>query len=184
MSNAHARMARAAVIASLAALAVSACRGGPSQGAGAAAGAPATRASATGAVASALVAQAPAVEACVATDAHARHAAQGYACAVCHTCGGALGFSTVTFPGGSTSANGTVSPAGPATTCLVGCHAPLGAPAQPVAWNAGPLACASCHGDVAQAAPVRSSHLASVPAASACDACHELSRHTSGEIRP
>jgi predicted CXXCH cytochrome family protein len=122
-------------------------------------------------------------DACAPTGAHAAHATQGFACGACHACGGLLGFAPYTFPGGATTVGGTVTPAGPATTCSVGCHSPFGAEPRPVAWNAGPLACTDCHSNVPPpgAAPARSSHFGAGDAA-ACRSCHDHSQHTRGQV--
>lgn len=121
---------------------------------------------------------------CVASGAHAAHAARGITCEACHPCGGGYGFSNVvTFPGGTTDANGTINVNGASTTCAVGCHSPLGATPQTVAWNAGPLACTSCHNNVATSSNVVSSHFAGITnPASACQLCHDTSQHTQGVV--
>lgn len=126
------------------------------------------------------------VNVCRGTNAHDRHAAAGIDCAVCHACAGALGFGIVTFPGGASTANGTITYAGAATTCAVACHSPLGAEPQTVAWNAGPLQCTSCHSNVTtlDAGAARSSHLLSGASTSAtCQSCHDQSQHMSGQVR-
>lgn len=121
---------------------------------------------------------------CGGSGAHDAHAAKGITCQACHPCGGGFGFANVvTFPGGTTDANGTITVNGLNTTCSVGCHSPLGAPAHTVAWNAGPLACTDCHSNVATSSNVVSSHFVGVtnPAA-ACQLCHDLSKHTQGQV--
>jgi hypothetical protein len=105
---------------------------------------------------------------------------------VCHPCAGAFGIATITFPGGTTTANATVTPNGTATTCSVGCHQPLRAQPHTVSWNAGPQLCTDCHNDVPPAAGVlvRSSHLGSGTIdSSSCAECHDTSSHTSGQVR-
>jgi hypothetical protein len=125
-------------------------------------------------------------QACIPTDAHARHAAASVACVACHPCGGAFGFdAAVTYPGGTTSAGGTFTPATATTpvSCSVGCHAPLGSPAHPVAWNAGTLACTACH-DAATLLARTPGH----PPVSAdspreyCEGCHIMTAHTQGTV--
>jgi hypothetical protein len=121
---------------------------------------------------------------CAGTNAHGRHAAMGYGCGVCHACAGVLAFGPVTFPGGATTANGTIVRNGSATTCSVGCHSPLGAQPAPVSWNHGPLACTDCHSNVTVlSSGIRSSHFADETFSSAdCEGCHDLSQHTGGEV--
>jgi predicted CXXCH cytochrome family protein len=134
--------------------------------------------------ASSLVEQS--VNACVGTGAHDGHATAGVDCAVCHACAGGLAFGTITFPGGASTVGGTMTLAGGTTTCSVGCHSPLGAEPQTVAWNAGPLECTACHSNVATLEPseMLSSHLAGAEVSSAtCESCHDQSQHTSGEVR-
>jgi hypothetical protein len=161
---------------SLALLFAAACQNGawkapPGEGAGTA------RAAAV-----ATTAAAP-ILACVPTDAHAKHATAGIGCNACHVCGGQLGFDVVSFPGGTSTTGMTAVPNGSATTCSGGCHAPLGASPQPVAWNAGPLPCTSCHTNVLPpAGPVVSSHVSGGDS-TACAGCHDLSQHTSGAVR-
>jgi predicted CXXCH cytochrome family protein len=96
-----------------------------------------------------------------------------------------LAFGAFTFPGGSTTAGGTISMPGGVPTCSVGCHSPLGAASQPVAWDAGPLDCISCHSSVTAAGSIgaRSSHFAAGAASVTCQSCHDQSRHTEGEVR-
>ncbi len=127
------------------------------------------------------------VQACISTDAHARHAAASVACVACHPCGGAFGFgAAVTYPGGTTSAGGTFTPRAGTTppSCSVGCHSPLGSPAHAVSWNAtGPLACTACH-DVATLLTRTPGHPAVSPDAPRdyCQACHLMTAHTSGTV--
>jgi predicted CXXCH cytochrome family protein len=127
----------------------------------------------------------PAGDACV-DDAHGRHAATGIGCAACHACAGGLAFGSVTYPGGATTANGSMTRADGTTTCTVACHFPLGAEPRPVAWNAGALQCTSCHTNVTvdASAPIRSSHLVDAGASSqTCESCHDQSQHLSGQVR-
>jgi predicted CxxxxCH...CXXCH cytochrome family protein len=116
--------------------------------------------------------------------AHARHDASGIACATCHPCGGQYGFTTpVTYKRGTTSAGGTVTVGTGTvpTTCSVGCHFPLGAPAHTVAWNAqGPIDCTACH-DVATLPAAHPPVTASMPR-STCEVCHDTTGHTGGVI--
>lgn len=126
-----------------------------------------------------------AVNACVPTGAHGAHAASGFDCAVCHACAGGLAFGEVTFPGGATTAGGTMTRDGGTTTCSVGCHTPLGAPSQTIAWNAGPLECTSCHSNISTIDPsaVLSSHLVNPADPSAtCESCHDVSQHMTGQV--
>jgi predicted CxxxxCH...CXXCH cytochrome family protein len=166
----------AAIFASIGALALAGCAAEPSASDAAIARDETARSAAT--------VGSTGLNACVGTEGHDGHAAAGLGCAVCHTCGGLLGFGLVTFPGGTSTANGTLSSAGGTTTCSVGCHSPLGADPQTVAWNAGPLQCTSCHSNVAILDPtlVLSSHLVTAGSAS-CESCHDQSQHTSGEVR-
>ncbi len=141
---------------------------------------------ATAAGGDARAASAQAANVCAGSGAHDGHAAAGIGCAVCHTCAGSLGFGPMTFPGGASTANGTLSSLGGTTTCSVGCHNPLGAEPQAVTWNAGPLQCTSCHSNVSILDPsvVLSSHAVSAGSASeSCESCHDQSRHTRGEVR-
>jgi predicted CxxxxCH...CXXCH cytochrome family protein len=117
---------------------------------------------------------------CGRSDSHARHASSGIQCAVCHPCGGQLGFSAYAYPQGTSIDGGTITPAtatSPAT-CAVACHSPLGAPAHTVAWTAGTLACNACHETIPPPHPA-------VPAGATrddCQACHDTSRHTGGTV--
>lgn len=186
---------RAALAAALA-MAV-ACRGGvgggaaagagPAQAAGGGALDPARYAAADG---PALAATTAAPATCGGTGAHDRHQSEGITCSACHPCGGTFGFQDpVTFPGGTTSAGGTVSTASGTTTCSVGCHSPFGAPPTTVTWSTpGPLACSACHVQIAPAdGTYRSAHAIAQtdPTANraACQSCHDTSQHTSGTIR-
>ncbi len=121
---------------------------------------------------------------CAATGAHGRHLSAGIGCTSCHPCGGQFGFDNpVTYPGGTTSAGGTLTRGGGTTpaTCSVGCHSPLGSPATVVSWaTPGPLACTACHA-VSSLVP---SHPPVSPSATRadCQACHDTSSHTSGTV--
>jgi predicted CXXCH cytochrome family protein len=132
--------------------------------------------------ASAALSTTTATNVCIGTGAHDKHGALGFGCQTCHPCGGTFGFGTVTFPGGDSTANGTISPNGLSTTCSVGCHNPLGAAPTTVAWNHGPLACTDCHNNVVTSgAGILSSHVpAGTPAT--CSSCHDLSQHTTGQV--
>lgn len=152
-------------------LSFAACKARPPQSGSASAG---TRSQAASAVVVAAV--------CDGSGPHAKHASAGFACVTCHPGGGLLGFSDVTFPGGTRTAGGTVVFDGPATTCTVGCHGPLGAEPLAVAWNHGPLACVDCHRTLAPGGSLSSHPLGSVPQSISCDGCHDLSRHTSGQV--
>jgi predicted CxxxxCH...CXXCH cytochrome family protein len=126
-------------------------------------------------------------QACVSTDAHARHASASVACVACHPCGGSFGFdAAVTYPGGTTSAGGTFT-AGTATSapsCSVGCHSPLGSPAHTVAWDApGPLACTGCHDVTTLLARTPTHPVVSADATREfCQGCHTMTAHTSGTV--
>ncbi|ACG71275.1 fibronectin, type III [Anaeromyxobacter sp. K] len=126
-------------------------------------------------------------EVCVGSAAHDKHAASGIGCTACHPCGGALGFANpVTFPGGTTSANGSVVSDASGTTCSVGCHAPLGAEPHGVSWTAGPLQCVTCHTDVGAIDPATALSAHPLPDGSSgtsCQSCHDTSQHLSGEVR-
>ncbi|HEX9031742.1 MAG TPA: fibronectin type III domain-containing protein [Streptosporangiaceae bacterium] len=121
---------------------------------------------------------------CTPTDAHGKHASLGFGCETCHQSGGScgFGFATVAFPGGTTSAGGTITLDGAATTCQVGCHSAFGGAPTTVAWNAGPLPCTSCHTSVMKQGAVASSHLVAGVDSATCLACHDTSRHTSGQV--
>jgi predicted CXXCH cytochrome family protein len=127
---------------------------------------------------------------CGGTAAHDRHQLNGVGCTACHPCGGIFGFTDpVTYAGGTTSANGTLTRASGTTTCSVGCHSPFGAAGTSITWStAGPLACSACHSQVAPAGVAyRSAHaVAQVdPAANraACQSCHDTTQHTRGHVR-
>ncbi|MGZ6123780.1 MAG: CxxxxCH/CxxCH domain c-type cytochrome [Myxococcales bacterium] len=115
---------------------------------------------------------------CGGADPHAKHLNNGLDCAVCHPLGGLLGFSNVfTYPRGTSTAGGTVTPDSP-TTCAVACHSPMGGAPHTATWIAGTLDCTSCH----DTRVLPSSHLA-VPAQaprSLCETCHAVEGHTSG----
>lgn len=127
---------------------------------------------------------------CRATGAHAAHAGFPRGCETCHECGGTFGFpADLVMPRGTTTAGGQIvrDGSGTGTTCSVGCHSPFGAPATTVAWSAtGPLACTSCHFQLAAAQP-RSAHAVANAdpdvERSGCQACHVLSTHLSGSVR-
>jgi predicted CxxxxCH...CXXCH cytochrome family protein len=126
------------------------------------------------------VRQAAVGDVCAATGAHAAH--ERFSCAACHPCGGAFGFDVpVLFPGGTTSAGGTLSQDASGVTCTVACHAPKSDAAAPVSWaTTGPLACTSCHAP----AVLPGTHppvLASATRAE-CEACHLLDQHTTGTV--
>ena len=166
------------------ALALLSC-GGQGQGPGVD---PNRLAGADGPSASANAVAAP-VEAC-GTGAHDRHAGAGVACASCHPCGGTFGFSSApAFTGGTDPSGGSVTRTTVGTSCTVACHFPLGAAPQPVSWSTpGPLACSSCHSNVAPAAGTyTSAHAIAQPDPTAnraaCQSCHETSLHTSGHVR-
>jgi hypothetical protein len=127
---------------------------------------------------------------CRPSGAHGAHAAFPRGCETCHQCGGDYGFpADLVMPRGTTTAGGEIvrDPAGGGTTCSVGCHNPSGSTPATVAWNAtGPLACTSCHFQVAAAQP-RSAHAVASPdrevERAGCQACHVLSTHLSGSVR-
>ncbi len=125
---------------------------------------------------------------CTSTDAHAAHQAAGIACVTCHPCGGKFGFTSVfTFPGGTSTAGGTITVATSTTptSCAVACHYPLGSPAGTVTWTApAPLACTSCH-DAATILAHDPQHPTIDPSytRAQCQLCHDTSAHTSGTVR-
>jgi hypothetical protein len=130
-------------------------------------------------------ARASAAGTCGGTDAHAAHASASLGCSICHACAGQLVFSPITYPGGTTSNGATYTGSGAATTCTVGCHHPFGAQGPSVTWSAGPQACTACHSNVAVqlTQPTRSSHIVgSMDPTSACEGCHDVSQHTSGQV--
>ncbi|GEJ57084.1 CxxxxCH/CxxCH domain c-type cytochrome [Anaeromyxobacter diazotrophicus] len=120
---------------------------------------------------------------CTPTGAHAKHDASGIACAVCHPCGGVLAFNGYTYTGG-TSATGTLTPGSGTTptTCGVGCHSPLGAPAHTVAWNQGTLNCTDCHTLTALPATHPALGIAN-PTRDDCQICHDVTKHTQGTVK-
>ncbi|MBI5071130.1 MAG: CxxxxCH/CxxCH domain-containing protein [Deltaproteobacteria bacterium] len=146
------------------------------------AGAPQTR------VARAAVTLCGGEQTCVATDAHARHQANGLDCVSCHPCGGQFGFRTgYAFPGGTTiqPTDAYTPPSGTTpASCTVACHYPMGSPPAPVRWSApAPLACVGCH-DVPTLLARFPNH-PSVPATATrgdCEACHQMTQHTSGTV--
>lgn len=89
---------------------------------------------------------------CEGTGVHTKHV-NLFPCASCHPTGASFGFDQpFAFPGGTTSAGGTIVPKTETTptTCTVACHFPMGAPAKSVAWNTpGPLDCSACHAPAA-----------------------------------
>ena len=121
---------------------------------------------------------------CAGNGAHGKHVQElGLDCAVCHPSGAEYGFGTYTYPGGTTTAGGTItrSAAGGPTTCSVACHSPLGGPPHEVAWaTSGPLACTTCHDATAMPA----AHPPVSPSATRadCQACHVTSGHTGGTV--
>jgi len=133
----------------------------------------------------AALAAPPAGPTCVGTGAHDRHAVTGFDCAVCHPCGGTIQIATLTLPGGTSTAGSTVvvGSGSTPTTCTVACHFPMGAAPHSVAWNAGPLACTSCHTSVLgpPGMVVVSSHPGlGTGGVATCTSCHDMSAHTSG----
>jgi predicted CxxxxCH...CXXCH cytochrome family protein len=127
------------------------------------------------------VARAQAAVACTGTGAHDAHAAMNLGCAVCHPCGGVIQLNGYTYPRGTT-ATGTITLATSTTptTCAVGCHSPIGAPAHTVAWNQGPLDCTACH--TPTALPSTHPVLAASVTGTDCVVCHDTSKHTTGTI--
>ena len=168
----------------IAALFLAAC-GGPAEP-GAATPRPTSQlpAARPAAATSAPLAAAAADASCTGTAAHGKHLSVGIACASCHPCGGQYGFDNpVAYPGGTTSAGGTITlgTATTPTTCAVGCHSPLGSPAMVVAWTTpGPLACTACHA-VSSLVP---QHPPVSPSATRaeCEACHNTGGHTGGTV--
>jgi len=164
-------------------LLLAAC-GGPLEPGPAARPQPASPGLAAGPSRAAAALAAPSAAICTGTGAHGAHLGAGIDCASCHPCGGQYGFdNAVTYPGGTTSAGGTITlaTATTPTTCMVGCHSPLGSPPTVVAWAApGPLACTGCHA-VGSLVPTHPPVSPSATRAD-CQACHDTSRHTSGTV--
>jgi hypothetical protein len=99
-----------------------------------------------------------------------------------------VGFSSITLPGGTSTASGQMTVNGLATTCTVACHSPFGGAPTTVAWNTpGPLACTACHQEGTQTWAGGSGHPVdlSSPAnnRAACQTCHAFDQHTSGHVR-
>jgi predicted CxxxxCH...CXXCH cytochrome family protein len=100
---------------------------------------------------------------------------------VCHPCGGVLQFGGLTYTRG-TQASGTATAAtgtAPAT-CTVQCHSPIGAAQHTVAWNAGPLDCTACH--TPELLPSQHPAMAPTTTGADCKACHDTSKHTTGQV--
>ena len=120
---------------------------------------------------------------CPGANAHERHIVM-FACATCHPTGATFGFSLpYTFPGGTTTAGGTLvrGTATTPTTCTVACHFPAGAPAHEVAWDApGPLECTSCHAP--SALPEAHPPVAANATRAECQACHVTGAHMEGTV--
>ncbi len=116
-------------------------------------------------------------QACGGTEAHDKHTAM-YACTTCHPCGGNYGFSAATSPWVNKETDAiTLRTATTPTTCSVGCHS-----GNPVAWNAGPLACSACHdSSMGNGQDVVSSHVAN--GAGTCSSCH-LPNGSTGSPHP
>lgn len=121
-------------------------------------------------------------------DPHSIHMSVGFNCNVCHSMhGGMFSFSqTFTLPGGTTTAGGTfnVGSGATPTTCTVECHYPFGGAAQSISWDMpGPLACATCHTQVATSGPALSSHPAAEEGLGMdCSGCHDTVQHLTGNI--
>ncbi len=120
---------------------------------------------------------------CPETSVHARHLNM-FACATCHPTGATFGFEVpYTFPGGTTTAGGTIAlhTATTATTCTVACHFPKGGPAKSVAWDApGPLACVDCHATTSL--PAGHPAVAANATRTDCQRCHTLGNHLGGTV--
>lgn len=120
---------------------------------------------------------------CTGSGAHDKHDFPS-GCTLCHACGGVLGFSLVTLPGGTSTEDGVITRGATDTSCTVQCHG-----TQPVSWSAvGPLACSSCHDDVVAPGVVYESmhaqtHADPATERSGCQGCHDMSGHTGGTIR-
>jgi predicted CxxxxCH...CXXCH cytochrome family protein len=120
---------------------------------------------------------------CAGTTVHDKHAST-FPCTACHPTGATFGFAIpYTFPGGTTTAGGTLvrgtgtSP----TTCAVGCHHPQGAPVHEVAWDApGPLACTSCH--ATSRLPAAHPAVTAYASRADCERCHATGSHTDGAV--
>jgi predicted CxxxxCH...CXXCH cytochrome family protein len=122
---------------------------------------------------------------CTGSGAHDKHQSLGFGCTVCHPGdGGTYGFETYVYPGGTSTAGGVLllgSATGP-TTCTVACHAPLGSPVHPVAWNMpAPLDCTACH--TTSALVPDHPQVANDATRDVCLACHDQSQHTSGTLK-
>jgi len=121
---------------------------------------------------------------CTGTGAHDRHAASAIACTVCHSCGGLFEFSARTYPRGTTTAGGVLTPSSGSTpaSCAVACHYPMGTPSHSISWNTvGPLECTSCH--AVQALPPAHPPFSGTPTRADCLGCHDVTQHTSGTVR-
>jgi hypothetical protein len=148
--------------------------------------APAPAAKAPAAVPAPAVARLTAGPTCQATGSHDAHTAVAVTCAACHACAGVVAFGPFTFPGGTSTAGGTLTQANGTTTCTVACHFPLGATPHTVTWGSGPLACTSCHtnGGGSGTNPIVSSHPGlGTGSNAACTNCHDMSAHTSGQVK-
>lgn len=121
--------------------------------------------------------------ACGGATVHEKHI-NLFACGTCHPGGARYGFDTpYTFAGGTTTAGGTLTlhNASTPTTCTVACHAPKGAPATTVAWDAaGPLACTSCH--ATSALPAAHPAVSAGASRADCETCHATGQHMDGAV--
>ncbi len=102
------------------------------------------------------------------------------------------------LPGGTSLSGAQLSGSASSPSCLVACHAPLGAPspAQPVAWSAtGPLPCTSCHARIAPGLktaappagpsfhdPIFSEARPASGEPTTCATCHDLGRHDASHL--
>jgi predicted CxxxxCH...CXXCH cytochrome family protein len=120
---------------------------------------------------------------CALPGVHAKHL-NAFACATCHPVGATYGFDVpYTFPGGTTTAGGTIVPrtATTPTSCTVACHYPKGAPAKSIEWTVpGPLACTACHETAAL--PAGHPPVSANATRAECEACHQTSSHLQGTV--
>ncbi|MBI5443729.1 MAG: CxxxxCH/CxxCH domain-containing protein [Deltaproteobacteria bacterium] len=122
--------------------------------------------------------------ACTGGTPHEKHISQ-FQCGVCHPRGDTFGFDQpYTFPGGTTTAGGTIvlgSPGTP-TTCVVACHSPGSTTGQPVTWETlqAPLDCTSCH-DTSLLPPTHP-RVSPTSKRADCTGCHGTANHLGGTV--